>query len=205
MVRQRFPNNYSTEALTSSCVVGQAWSQAPVTDPLQFPPFIGEWGKIHFSKKEAWLACAGRISAAEIGTQKTDNVDAARTRSGGRKQAPVYGMMLFLPGFKSILWNKVETVTINDLHEWVQSILEDYNLCRAGAVMVQFKAPKIRLLGDNQTSFNSGNFPVQDTPKFVCTGSIPAWGQGPWTPVETTRSQRCSDGIWHCSKWTNAR
>lgn len=45
--------------------------------------------------------------------------------------------------------------------------------------MVQFKALKIRLLGDNQTSFNSGNFPVQDTPKFVCTGSIPAWGQGP--------------------------
>lgn len=68
-------------------------------------------------KKEAWLACTGRISAAEIGTQKTDNMDAAHTRSGGRKQAPVCGAMLFLPGFKSVLWNKVETVTINDLHE----------------------------------------------------------------------------------------
>lgn len=117
MVRQRFPNNYSTEALTSSCVAGQACGQAPVTDPLQFPPFIGERGKIHFSKKEAWLACAGRISAAEISTQKTDNMDAAHMRSGGRKQAPVCGVMLFLLGFKSVLWNKVETVTINDLHE----------------------------------------------------------------------------------------
>lgn len=48
---------------------------------------------------------------------KTDNVDAAHTRSGGRKQAPVCGVMLFLPGYKSVLWNKVEIVTINDLHE----------------------------------------------------------------------------------------
>jgi len=175
VVRQRFPNNYSTEALTSSCVAGQAWGQAPVADPLQFPPFIGERGKIHFSKKEAWLACTGRISAAERGTQKTDNMDAARMRSGGRKQAPVCGVMLFLPGFKSVLWNKVEAVTINDLHEWAQSIFEDYNLCRAEAVMVRFKALKIRLLGANQTSFHSGNFPVQDTPKFVRTGSVPAW------------------------------
>lgn len=45
--------------------------------PLQFPPFIGEQAKVHFSKKEAWLPCAGWISAAEIGTHKTDNVDAA--------------------------------------------------------------------------------------------------------------------------------
>lgn len=99
------------------------------------------------------------------------------TKHGGRKQAPVCGVMLFLPGFKSVHWNKVETVTINYLYEWVQSILEDYNLCRADAVMVQFKALKIRILGANQTSFKSGNFPVQDT-KFICTGSIPA--QGPW-------------------------
>ena len=176
MVRQRFPNNYSTEALTSSCVAGQAWGQTPVTDPLQFPPFIGERGKICFSKKEAWLACTGRISAPKPARKQTDKVDAAHPRSGGRKQAPVCGVMLFLLGFKSVLWNKVETVTINDLHVWVQSILEDYNLCQAGAVMVQFKALKIRLLGDNQTIFNSGDFPVRDSPKFICTGSVPAWG-----------------------------
>lgn len=76
--------------LTSSCVAGQAWGQGHVTDPLQFPPFIDERGKIHFSKKEAWLARAGRVSAAEISTQKAGNVDAARTRSGGRTQAPLW-------------------------------------------------------------------------------------------------------------------
>lgn len=37
--------------------------------------------------------------------------------------------------------------------------------------MVQFKALKIRLLGDYQTSFKSGNYSAQDT-KFICTGSI---------------------------------
>lgn len=45
--------------------------------------------------------------------------------------------------------------------------------------MVQFKELKIRLLGDNQTSFNSGNSPVQDTLKLVRTGSVPAWSEGP--------------------------
>lgn len=130
--------------------------------------------EIHFSKREAWLACAGRISAVRIGTEHSDNLGAAHTRSGGRKQ-PVCGVRLFLLGFKTALWNRVETATINDLHERVQSILEDYNLCQAGAVMVQFKEFKIRFLGDNQTSLNSGNSPVQDTPKMICTGCVPAW------------------------------
>lgn len=66
-----------------------------------------------------------------IGTEHSDNLGAAHTRSGGRKQ-PVCGVRLFLLGFKTALWNRVETATINDLHERVQSILEDYNLCQAG-------------------------------------------------------------------------
>lgn len=92
-----------------------------------------------------------------------------------KEAAPVCGVRLFLLGFKTALWNRVATATINDLHEREQSILEDYNLCQAGAVMVRFKELKIRLLGGNQTSFNSGNSQVQDTPKLICTGPVPAW------------------------------
>lgn len=54
--------------------------------------------------------------------------------------------------------------------------MENYNLCWADVVMVQFKALKIRLLGDYQTSFKSGNYSAQDT-KFICTGSITERGR----------------------------
>lgn len=58
------------------------------------------------------MACACRDFDAEIGWQKSDNTDAHKER-----QAPVCGVMLFLPGFESVHWNKVETVTINYLYE----------------------------------------------------------------------------------------
>lgn len=77
--------------------------------------------------------------------------------------------------------------TINDLREWAQSILEDYNLCQARVVMVQFKVLKIRLLGDNQTSFNSGNFKFKTLLNLYVLGPVLHGGQGPWTSVESTR------------------
>lgn len=74
-------------------------------------------GRFISQKREAWLAWADGISTAGIGTEKPDKTDAAHRKSGGRKQDPVCGVMLFLPGFKSVLWNKVATVTINDFHD----------------------------------------------------------------------------------------
>lgn len=54
VVRQWFPNSYSTEALTSSGVAGQAWGQAPANDLRQFPSLIGEGGEGFISQK-GWL------------------------------------------------------------------------------------------------------------------------------------------------------
>lgn len=61
----------------------------------QFPSLIGERREIHFSKREAWLACAGRTSAVGIGTEHANNLGAAHTRSGGRKQPLLVGSGYF--------------------------------------------------------------------------------------------------------------
>lgn len=86
----------SKEALTSSYVAAQAWGQDLANDPLQFPSLIGEGGReINFSKRKAWLAYAGRISAVGIGTECSDTLGAAHIRSGGRKQPLFVGSGYF--------------------------------------------------------------------------------------------------------------